>query len=63
VTLASILLMPFTFYLSAFLYQAYPDEIVIYVDDDNLPESREEKKSFGSTESYDGGSAWEKPIF
>jgi len=64
ITVASILLMPFTFYLSPFLYQAYPDEIVIYIDESALEESRNDRTgSSGTSDHFSGGSDWEKPIF
>ena len=72
VTAASILWMPFTCYLSIFVYQAYPAEIVIPIYDDVKPEPtrnawREETSENPSTSTEEsntsGVSAWEKPIY
>ena len=73
VTLASILWMPFTCYLSVFIYQAYPDEIVIPVDQSLVPESSRSTwqtesspsptTSSGSSNVSGGGSVWDRPIY
>ena len=67
ITLASVLWMPFTYCLSIFIYQAYPDEIVIPVDAGKIPrsegspwrESEQETPASGNA----GGSVWERPIY
>ena len=71
VTFASVIWMPFTYCLSLFIYQAYPDEIVIPVDQDKVPlagnswqteSSSVPSGSSGATHTT-GGSAWDKPIY
>ena len=74
VTLASILWMPFTCYLSVFAYQAYPDEIVIPINQVMVPEPKRDAWNAESTPSQStttpttntntsGGSVWDKPIY
>ena len=67
ITLASVLWMPFTYCLSLFVYQAYPDEIVIPVDADKVPYSsgspwRANAQEKPASENA-GGSVWDRPIY
>ena len=71
VTFASVIWMPFTYCLSLFVYQAYPDEIVIPVDQDKVPlagnswqaESSPVPSASSKTTNTTGGSVWDKPIY
>lgn len=71
ITFASVIWMPFTYCLSLFVYQAYPDEIVIPVNQDKVPltsnswqaESTPVPSSSSGTTSTTGGSVWDKPIY
>ena len=71
VTFASVIWMPFTYCLSLFIYQAYPDEIVIPIDQDRVPvvqgsawqtDSSPSAASSGSSNAS-GGSVWDRPIY
>lgn len=63
ITAASVLWMPFTYFLSLFVYQAYPDEIVIPIDSSAIPVQQPTWQSESSENSSVGGSVWEKPIY
>ena len=71
ITFASVIWMPFTYCLSLFVYQAYPDEIVIPVDQDKVPlagnswqaESSPVPSASSKTTNTTGGSVWDKPIY
>lgn len=71
VTAATFLWMPFTYFLSVFLYQAYPDEIVIPVDPSVVPmasdswsaKSAPVPSATSQTTNTTGGSVWDKPIY
>lgn len=71
ITAASVLWMPFTYFLSLFLYQAYPDEIVIPVDPSMAPmtgdawgaKSAPVPSAASQTTNTTGGSVWDKPIY
>ena len=72
VTFATVMWMPFTYCLSLFIYQAYPDEIVIPIDPAVAPVNSEsswqaESSSTSSTTTRTtestGGSVWDKPIY
>ncbi|PWJ67405.1 hypothetical protein SAMN05720473_101276 [Fibrobacter sp. UWB15] len=71
ITFASVIWMPFTYCLSLFIYQAYPDEIVIPVNQDKVPQTvyswQQEPtpvpSSSSGTTSTTGGSVWDKPIY
>lgn len=70
VTAATVLWMPFTYFLSIFLYQAYPDEIVIPVDPNMAPagsswgvQSATDPSATSETTNATGGSVWDKPIY
>ena len=65
ITLASVLWMPFTYCLSLFIYQAYPDEIVIPINRDYVPSQgnawQSDKQNPASNNA--GGSVWDRPIY
>ena len=70
VTAATFLWMPFTYFLSLFLYQAYPDEIVIPVDPSKSPagsswgvNSASASSATSESANTTGGSVWDKPIY
>jgi hypothetical protein len=70
ITFASVIWMPFTYFLSLFLYQAYPDEIVIPVDPSKAPagsswgvQSAPAPSATSGTTNATGGSVWDKPIY
>lgn len=71
ITFASVIWMPFTYFLSLFLYQAYPDVIVIPVEQEKVPlagntwqpESSPVPSSSSGTSATTGGSVWDKPIY
>lgn len=65
ITAATVLWMPFTYCLSLFLYQAYPDEIVIPVESGSAPLMQEswQSESSGTPAPSVGGSVWDKPIY
>ena len=72
ITLATVLWMPFTYCLSLFIYQAYPDEIVIPVDQSVLPvtqgnpwrsESSPQPAASSGSSNASGSSVWDRPIY
>ena len=73
ITFASVIWMPFTYCLSLFVYQAYPDEIVIPIDPALVPansgnswqaeSSPTPSATTTRTTQSTGGSVWDKPIY
>ncbi|WP_405339943.1 hypothetical protein [Fibrobacter sp.] len=71
ITFASVIWMPFTYCLSLFVYQAYPDEIVIPIDQDKVaqtttswqPGTSTVPSASSETNNATGGSVWDKPIY
>lgn len=62
ITVASVIWAPFTYYSSLFLYQAYPDEIYIYVGEPDENGSGAKWLSEQDDAPKESGSVWDKPL-